>query len=42
MQEMADNAKVLMEAASKIHSEFISAEHLEHVRPMFKVFHSLF
>jgi len=42
MQEMADNAKVLMEAASKIHSEFISAEHLEHVRPMFKKYWNQF
>ena len=37
MQEMADTAKVLMEAASHLEVEFICSKRLEHVRPMFKV-----
>ncbi|CAK8690782.1 unnamed protein product [Clavelina lepadiformis] len=37
MQDMANTAKALMEAASHVQAEFISTTHYEHVRPMFKM-----
>lgn len=39
MEQMAKTAKALMEAVSHVQAPFTSATHLEHVRPMFKVFH---
>lgn len=38
MEQMAKTAKALMEAVSHVQAPFTSATHLEHVRPMFKVF----
>lgn len=38
MEQMAKTAKALMEAVSHAQAPFFSATHLEHVRPMFKVF----
>ena len=41
MESMALTAKALMESVSHVQSNFTSATHLEHVRPMFKViYHS--
>lgn len=37
MEQMAHTAKALMESVSHVSSNFTSATHLEHVRPMFKV-----
>lgn len=37
MEQMAKTAKALMEAVSHAQAPFFSATHLEHVRPMFKV-----
>ncbi|KAJ8305728.1 hypothetical protein KUTeg_016273 [Tegillarca granosa] len=37
MEAMAQTAKVLMESVSHVQSNFTSATHLEHVRPMFKM-----
>lgn len=37
MEHMAHTAKALMESVSHVMSNFTSATHLEHVRPMFKV-----
>lgn len=37
MEQMASTAKVLMESVSHVQSNFTSATHFEHVRPMFKV-----
>lgn len=37
METMAQTAKVLMESVSHVRSNFTSATHLEHVRPMFKL-----
>jgi len=37
MEHMAQAAKALMESVSHVMSNFTSATHLEHVRPMFKV-----
>ena len=37
MEQMAQTAKALMESVSHVQSNFTSATHLEHVRPMFKV-----
>jgi len=37
MNHMAKTAKALMESVSHVRSNFTSAVHLEHVRPMFKV-----
>ena len=37
MDHIAQTAKVLMESVSHIPSNFTSASHQEHVRPMFKV-----
>ncbi|KAK7489018.1 hypothetical protein BaRGS_00019679, partial [Batillaria attramentaria] len=37
MEAMAQTAKVLMESMSHVRSNFTSATHLEHVRPMFKM-----
>ena len=37
MNHMAKTAKALMESVSHVKSNFTSAVHLEHVRPMFKV-----
>ena len=37
MEHMAMAAKVLMESVSHVESNFMSAKHQEHVRPMFKV-----
>ena len=37
MEHMAQTAKVLMESVSHVQSNFTSATHMEHVRPMFKV-----
>ena len=37
MEHMALAAKVLMESVSHVESNFMSATHQEHVRPMFKV-----
>jgi len=34
---MAMTAKALMESVSHVQSNFTSASHFEHVRPMFKV-----
>ena len=34
---MAQTAKALMESVSHVSSNFTSATHTEHVRPMFKV-----
>jgi len=36
MEQMAQTAKALMESVSHVQSNFTSATHLEHVRPMFK------
>ena len=37
MEYMAMAAKVMMESVSHVESNFTSATHQEHVRPMFKV-----
>lgn len=37
MEQMASTAKALMESVSHLSSEFTSATHFEHVRPMFKI-----
>ncbi|XP_021363168.1 brefeldin A-inhibited guanine nucleotide-exchange protein 1-like isoform X2 [Mizuhopecten yessoensis] len=37
MEQMAHTAKALMESVSHVSSNFTSATHLEHVRPMFKM-----
>jgi brefeldin A-inhibited guanine nucleotide-exchange protein len=37
MEELAATAKSLMESVSHVQSNFTSAKHLEHVKPMFKV-----
>ena len=37
MEHMAHTAKALMESVSHVQSNFTSATHLEHVRPMFRV-----
>jgi brefeldin A-inhibited guanine nucleotide-exchange protein len=37
MEQMAQTAKALMESVSHVQSNFTSATHLEHVRPMFKL-----
>lgn len=37
MEHMATTAKALMESVSHVQSNFTSATHFEHVRPMFKV-----
>lgn len=37
MEHMASTAKALMESVSHVQSNFTSATHFEHVRPMFKV-----
>lgn len=37
MENLAQTAKALMESVSHVQSNFTSATHLEHVRPMFKV-----
>ncbi|XP_052264736.1 brefeldin A-inhibited guanine nucleotide-exchange protein 1-like isoform X3 [Dreissena polymorpha] len=37
MEHMATAAKVLMESVSHVESNFMSAKHQEHVRPMFKM-----
>ncbi|XP_056019394.1 brefeldin A-inhibited guanine nucleotide-exchange protein 1-like isoform X4 [Ostrea edulis] len=37
MEQMASTAKVLMESVSHVQSNFTSATHFEHVRPMFKM-----
>ena len=37
MEHMAEAAKALIESVSHVQSNFTSATHLEHVRPMFKV-----
>jgi len=42
MEQMAQTAKALMESVSHVQSNFTSATHLEHVRPMFKVSFSFF
>lgn len=42
MEQMAKTAKALMEAVSHAQAPFFSATHLEHVRPMFKVTHTLY
>lgn len=38
MEAISATAKNLMESVSHVQSPFTSAKHLEHVRPMFKVF----
>ena len=38
MEQMAQTAKTLIEGVSQIHTTFTSATHVEHIRPMFKVF----
>ena len=42
MEQMAQTAKALMESVSHVQSNFTSATHLEHVRPMFKVCFSFY
>lgn len=42
MEQMAKTAKALMEAVSHAQAPFFSATHLEHVRPMFKVWFFIF
>lgn len=37
MDHMAQTAKALMESVSHVRSNFTSATHMDHVRPMFKV-----
>ena len=37
MEAMAATAKALMESVSHVESQFFSAKHLEHVRPMFRI-----
>jgi brefeldin A-inhibited guanine nucleotide-exchange protein len=37
MESMASTAKALMESVSHVESQFTSAKHLEHVRPMFRI-----
>ena len=36
-EQMAQTAKALMEDVSHMHTTFVQATHIEHVRPMFKV-----
>ena len=38
MEQMAQTAKTLIEGVSQIQTTFTSASHVEHIRPMFKVF----
>ena len=38
MEQMAQTAKTLIEGVSQIQTTFTSATHVEHIRPMFKVF----
>ena len=36
-EQMAQTAKALMEDVSDMHTTFVQAAHIEHVRPMLKV-----
>ena len=36
-KQMAQTAEALMEDVSHMHTTFVQATHIEHVRPMFKV-----